>query len=187
MHSLRAHWLLLPLLLLCASAHAQTTCPWLTQGTASTWLQGPVTVSTNLLSTNEGTCTFTLHQDNASYTLEITVSATDHPRCPTSSKPIAGIGNQAVLCSASPSRNQTTDTINSRIRDRYSHGATDRHRQEHKPHASGPAPGRRTTGGRRSSWQPLLIFVTELPKILSTLQRQSQPCCPGAQPCAAAD
>ena len=119
MHSLRAHWLLLPLLLLCASARAQTPCPWLTQGTASTWLQGPVTVSTNLLSTNEGTCTFTLHQDNASYTLEITVSATNHPRSSTSSKPIPGIGNQAVLCSASPSRNQTTDTINSRIRDRY--------------------------------------------------------------------
>lgn len=119
MHSHRALWLLLPLLLLCASARAQTPCPWLTQGTAATWLQGPVTVSTNLLSTNEGTCLFTLHQDNASYTLEITVSATNHPLCPSSSKPLTGIGNEAVLCTANPSRNQTTDTISSRIRDRY--------------------------------------------------------------------
>jgi hypothetical protein len=120
MFSLRSRCLLLvSLLLLCISAPAQTTCPWLTQGTAATWLQGPATVSTNLLSANEGTCTFTLHQDNALYTLEITVSATNHPRCPASSKPLTGIGNEAILCAANHSRNQTTDTITSRIRDRY--------------------------------------------------------------------
>ena len=111
--------LLVSLLLLSISARAQTTCPWLTQGTASLWLQGHVTVSTNILSTSEGTCTFTLHQDNATYTLEITVAATNHPRCTTNSKPLTGIGNEAVLCAANPSRNQTTDTVSSRIRDRY--------------------------------------------------------------------
>ena len=111
--------LLFILLPLSISASAQATCPWLTQGTASTLLQGPVTLSTNILSTNEGTCTFTLHQDNATNTLEITISTTNHPRCIAGSKPLTGIGNEAVLCAANPSRNQTTDTVSSRIRDRY--------------------------------------------------------------------
>jgi hypothetical protein len=111
--------LLFAFLLLSISARAQMPCPWLTQGTAATWLQGPVTVSTNVLSSNEGTCTFTLHQDNASYTLELTLSATNHPRCPAGSKPLSGIGNEAVICAAAPSRNQTIDTVSSRIRDRY--------------------------------------------------------------------
>jgi hypothetical protein len=111
--------LLFILLPLSISASAQATCPWLTQGTASAWLQGPAAVSTNILSTSEGTCTFSLHQDNATYTLEITIAAANHPRCATNSKPLTGIGNEAVICAANPSRNQTTDTVSSRIRNRY--------------------------------------------------------------------
>jgi hypothetical protein len=120
MLSVRARCLVLfSLVLLTASVHAQTSCPWLTQGTAATWLQGPVTVSTNLLSATEGTCTFSLQQDNASYTLKIIVAATNATRCPDGSQHLAGIGNDATLCAANPSRNQTTDTVSSRVRDRY--------------------------------------------------------------------
>ncbi len=120
MLSVRARCLvLLSLFLLTSSVHAQTACPWLTQGTAETFLQGPVTVSTTLLSAAEGTCTFTLQQDNVSYTLKIIVAATNATHCPDGSKHLAGIGNDATLCAANPSHNQTTDTVSSRIRDRY--------------------------------------------------------------------
>jgi hypothetical protein len=120
MLSFRARCLVLfSLLLLTASVRAQTACPWLTQGTAETFLQGPVTVSTTLLSATEGTCTFTLQQDNASYALNIIVAATNATHCPDGSQHLAGIGNDATRCSANPSRNQTTDTVSSHIRDRF--------------------------------------------------------------------
>jgi hypothetical protein len=117
---IRARYLVLfSLLLLTASMHAQTACPWLTQGTAETFLQGHVAVSTTLLSANEGTCTFTLQQDSTSYTLKIIVAPNNATPCPDGSKHFAGVGNDATVCASNPSHNQSTDTVSSRIRDRY--------------------------------------------------------------------
>ncbi len=115
--SSHTRWLLLFSLLLCAAAHAQTACPWLTQGTAEALLNGPVIASTNLLPGDQGTCAFTLHQDVATSTLEITVATANLSACP-AGKPLTGIGNQATLCTTS-SRNQSTDTVSSRVRDHY--------------------------------------------------------------------
>ncbi|MGA8940062.1 MAG: hypothetical protein WB439_12955 [Acidobacteriaceae bacterium] len=113
-----APWLLLYLLLPCAHAHAQAACPWLTQGTAAAYLQAPVTTFTNLSSSNEGSCLFTLHQDTATSALKITVTTTTQPSCP-AGKPLTAIGTEATLCSAHPARNRTTDTVSGRVRNLY--------------------------------------------------------------------
>lgn len=111
-------WLLLLSLPLCASARAQTACPWLTQGTAETFLNESTVASAHLLPNGEGSCIFTLHHGAATSALQITISSAPQPACP-AGKPLTGIGTQAMFCSASPSHIQTVDTVSGRVRDHY--------------------------------------------------------------------
>lgn len=100
------------------AAHAQAACPWLTQGTAEAYLQAPVTPFTNLSSSNEGSCLFTLHHEAATSALKITVTTTPQTTCP-SGKPLTGIGTEATLCSTHSTHNRTTDTVSGRVRTYY--------------------------------------------------------------------
>ncbi|MGA7158619.1 MAG: hypothetical protein WBY53_17365 [Acidobacteriaceae bacterium] len=108
-----APWLLLFALTSLPHARAQTACPFFTQGTAATYLQAPVELSTDLNANNEGSCTFTAHDASSTITLKLTATTAMQPACP-SGKPLTGIGTEATLCTR-----QTADTISARLRDLY--------------------------------------------------------------------
>jgi hypothetical protein len=102
---------------LCSAAHAQSACPWLTEGTAAAMLEGQVTVTTKLLPTGEGSCAFTLQKSGATAVIEINVAASVGGSCPANSAKLAGIGNEAVYCTEDRSPKETTNIVRSRVRD----------------------------------------------------------------------
>jgi hypothetical protein len=105
---------------LCSVARAQTAaCPWLTEGTASALLNGPVAVTTRILPAGDSTCTFTLQQGAATSVLEISIAASDHSICPSNSMKLSGIGNEAVSCTQDHPPNETTDIVSGRARNLY--------------------------------------------------------------------
>lgn len=111
---------ILATLSLCYVARAQTVpCPWLTEGTASALLNGPVAVTTSILPAGDSTCTFTLQQGAATPVLEISIAATDQSICPPNSMKLSGVGNEAVSCSQNHPPNGTTDIVSGRARDLY--------------------------------------------------------------------
>jgi hypothetical protein len=77
--------------------HTQTTCPWLTQGSASNLLGGDVAMKVSVSVTGQGSCRFVRSDD----TLEILVSKAALAVCPRGSTELKGIGNQAATCKAS--------------------------------------------------------------------------------------
>jgi len=111
--------LLLAALSLLSPAHAQPACPWLTEGTAAAALDAPVTITTNLLPSGDGTCTFTTQQTPTPSRLEITVATSAPQACPPSSKHLPGIGNEALTCTLPGPSSETTDLITARVRNRY--------------------------------------------------------------------
>jgi hypothetical protein len=106
-----------------APAHAPTpaplkdTCPWLTQGSAARALGGDVLVTVDVPNTVEGSCRFS-RQGGSSNSLEILVSKSAAPKCPTEVMVLRGIGNQAVRCKDAGSHGVVTEIINSRVRER---------------------------------------------------------------------
>lgn len=111
---------LLATLSFCCEARAQTApCPWLTEGTASALLSGPVAVATRILPAGDSTCTFTLQQGAATSVLEISIAASDHSICPPNSMKLPGIGNEAVFCTQDHPPNETTDIVSARARNLY--------------------------------------------------------------------
>jgi hypothetical protein len=120
---------LLPALLLLASlspysAHAQDqlACPWFTAGTAAATLGGPTLSAVKLTDSTErpdGSCTFTLSQGVVLSTLEIVVTRSPKPACPSDSPKLTGIGNEATICRLDRSTTQLRYAIDSRVRDLY--------------------------------------------------------------------
>jgi hypothetical protein len=90
-------------------ARSQTTCPWLTQGSASSLLGGDVSINVHVSDTGAGSCRFLRPHDS----LEILVSKAALASCPTGSIALRGIGNQAARCSHSGG----VDMISGRVRD----------------------------------------------------------------------
>jgi hypothetical protein len=94
-------------------ARSQTTCPWLTQGSASGLLGGDVSIKVYVSDTGEGSCRFLRPHDS----LEILVSNTALASCPTGSTALNGIGNQAARCKAPGSHSGGGDMISGRVRE----------------------------------------------------------------------
>jgi hypothetical protein len=94
-------------------APLQTTCPWLTQGSASSLLGGDVSIKVHLSDTGAGSCRFLRPHDS----LEILVSKAALTSCPTGSIALKGIGNQAARCEAPGSHSGGVDMISGRVRD----------------------------------------------------------------------
>jgi hypothetical protein len=94
-------------------ARSQTTCPWLTQGSASSLLGRDVSIKVDVSDTGEGSCRFLRPHDS----LEILVSKTALASCPTGSIALKGIGNQAARCKAPGSHSGGGDMISGRVRD----------------------------------------------------------------------
>ncbi len=101
------------------ATHAQTACPWLTQGTAAAALGGtPITAAT-ATSLQQGSCSFTLDNNVLQSSLEITVAPAQllpHLTCPSGSPPLTSIGNAAVLCSLAVTPPSDKQLIVSRVR-----------------------------------------------------------------------
>ena len=95
--------------------HAQTGCPWLTDGSAAHALGGEVSATVKVAE-DEGTCTFA-RQHDAAGSLEITVSKAALPTCPSGSTSLRGIGNEALTCRHEEAHSESVEMISSRVRD----------------------------------------------------------------------
>jgi hypothetical protein len=101
-----------------AQARSQTTCPWLTQGSASRFLAGDVSVKVYVSDIEAGSCRF-LRQQGSRDSLEILASKTALVSCPAGSTELKGIGNQAASCKAPGKHSGGVDMVSGRVRDIY--------------------------------------------------------------------
>jgi len=101
-----------------SQARSQTACPWLTQGSASGFLGGPVSVTIKVSGGEARWCRF-LRQQGSHDSLEILVGKAAPVSCPAGSAALKGIGNQAARCKAPGSRSGTVDMVSARVRDNY--------------------------------------------------------------------
>jgi hypothetical protein len=109
------------LLAMCATARAQENCPWLTQGTASALMGGPVTATVHA-SAGEGSCEFLFPPGddhakaarNNSLQLKIVVGHTPSKEC-AAGEPITGVGEDSVFCAADI-KNEHREVIRGRVR-----------------------------------------------------------------------
>jgi hypothetical protein len=117
-----------------AHAHAQVTCPWLTEGTAATALGGAPDLAVKLASPQEGSCVFTFENEAARSSLEITVQnqplSTPDLSCPAGSPSLAGVGNSAVICHAAFSPRRDRQLVLSQVRHIYFSIALTRERKD---------------------------------------------------------
>ncbi len=118
---MNAHALLLLVLLAPALASAQSpqACPWLTAGTAGRILGGEVQVTVKTDSNWSGYCIFATAAIPVR-SIEIRVGKTHTHACGgLASTPLAGIGNQAVLCSSRDSSGREVRTVSGHVRDTW--------------------------------------------------------------------
>jgi hypothetical protein len=92
---------------------SRTTCPWLTQGSASRVLGGDVSTRVSVSDIGEGSCRF-LREQRSPGSLKILVSKRALASCPSQSTELKGIGNQAAMC-----RVKGVDMVSGRVRDLY--------------------------------------------------------------------
>lgn len=95
--------------------HANTGCPWLTEGSAAHALDGDVIVNTQV-SEGQGSCNFSRLQGPPD-ALEIAVSKAGLPVCPAGSTVLRGIGNEASSCRHTGPHGDSVEMISSRVRD----------------------------------------------------------------------
>ena len=98
-----------------SQARSQNSCPWLTQGSASTALGGEVSMKVSVSDTGKSSCIF-LRQGSRD-SLEILVSKGPVSSCPAGSTELKGIGNQAARCRARGSHGGRVDMVSGRGRD----------------------------------------------------------------------
>jgi hypothetical protein len=94
-----------------SQARSRTTCPWLTQGSASRVLGGDASTKVSVSGTGEGSCRFVREQRSPD-SLKILVSKDALASCPTESRKLKGIGNQAARC-----RVKGVEMVSGRVRD----------------------------------------------------------------------
>jgi hypothetical protein len=92
-------------------APSHTTCPWLTQGSASRALGGDVSTKVSVSDKGEGSCRF-LREQRSPDALKILVSKNALASCPAQSTELKGIGNQAAMC-----RVKGLEMVSGRVRD----------------------------------------------------------------------
>jgi hypothetical protein len=90
---------------------SETSCPWLTEGSAANALGGKVRVILSVASFTQGTCTFVKTEDPQDQ-LKVFVGAGNVPTCPAGSAHVVGVGVQASRC-----RLGSTQMISSRVRE----------------------------------------------------------------------
>lgn len=100
------------------TAQPPQVCPWLNAGTAAKALGADVTVTAHSDSNWSGSCRFVSSTAPAA-SIEVMVGKVDAHPCVPGATPLAGIGNQAVLCSAKNASGSETQTISGRVRDAW--------------------------------------------------------------------
>jgi hypothetical protein len=105
------------LLLVCATARAQSHCPWLNDATAAGVLNNPVTLEMKSGGPAGTTCTFRYGRGNATLSLQIVVREIDdlgkdpgktaelyEAQCTSPQVSLRGVGNEAASCAADARR-----------------------------------------------------------------------------------
>ena len=106
-------------LLMPGRASAAKLCPWVTQGSADVVLGGDSTAVVGVSESGEGVCTFRLDQGGSTNTLRVAVGEAAEGSCPAGSPALAGIGNEATICTARRSHSEVVETIFSRVREKH--------------------------------------------------------------------
>lgn len=114
---------ILPLLLFVvagiARAQPAPNCPWLSTGSAAIALGGDVTVTAHSESNWEGACRFERQAASQKRAIDIHISkANGHP-CPSVSRKLRALGNEAVECRRVTANGNHADTIAGRVRDAW--------------------------------------------------------------------
>jgi hypothetical protein len=117
--TLRIALLLLLISAPAAFSQVPAVCPWFTTGSAAMELGGEVTMVAHASGNLDGSCRFEHHSGKVAQTIEILVSKKDSHPCPTGSKSLQALGNEAVLCTRTNSQGSESDTIAGRVRDAY--------------------------------------------------------------------
>jgi len=110
------------------AAHAENSCPWLTEATAS-GLIGVESVGSFIPATGErpAVCTFTQkdHARARSLTIAVEIANDSHARmtalaqaCGSNAGVLNAIGNEAVYCAADPHRGELGERAVGRVRDK---------------------------------------------------------------------
>ena len=97
-------------------SNSDTTCPWLTEGSAAKVLGGKVRVILNVASPTQGTCTF-VKTARPQEQLKVFVGAGNVPSCPAGSAQVIGVGDQASRCHLPLASEGLTEMISSRVRE----------------------------------------------------------------------
>ena len=95
---------------------SRTTCPWLTQGSASRVLGGDVSTKVSVSDIGEGSCRF-LREQRSPGSLKILVSKRALASCPSQSTELKGIGNQAAMCRVKGAHSKDVEMVSGRVRD----------------------------------------------------------------------
>lgn len=97
--------------LLCASAAAESRCPWLNTATAGGVLGGPVEVSVTSTS-----CEFS--RAGAVLRIEVTAASAPAVQCGPGAEELKGIGNQAFACEYKGKPGWSAEQVVGTVRDR---------------------------------------------------------------------
>ena len=82
-------------------------------------LGGEVTMVAHASGNAEGSCRFENHSGKVAQTIEVQVGKKDSHPCPTGSKGLQALGNEAAQCTHTNSQGDESDTIAGRVRDVY--------------------------------------------------------------------
>lgn len=116
---MRIFFLFAVLLTRVCPAQTSSVCRWLSTGSASDALGGPVTVSVHVNGPWDGTCRFTRESGDKGEALEIAVGKDDTHSCPRGSTKLTALGNEAAQCRRTDAEGQSLDTIAGRMRQVY--------------------------------------------------------------------
>ena len=101
-----------------AQPSTQTTCPWLTEGSAARVLGPGISVDVHVSDAGVGSCMFSRTQESAAL-LKIEVSRAVLSACGAGGTKLKGIGNEATRCRLSEPAAQDAEMISGRVRDLY--------------------------------------------------------------------
>src|ERR1700679_4217224 len=99
-----------------SQTQSQTSCPWLTEGSAAKALGGNVSVIVATTNVDDGSCKFVRQQDSTD-SLKILVSKAALITCPAENIRLQGIGNNAARCKLPGSHKEVVEMVSSRVRD----------------------------------------------------------------------
>ena len=120
-----------------SQTRSQTSCPWLTEGSAAKALGGNVSATVAMTNVDDGSCKFVRQQDSTAF-LEILVSKAALITCPAENIRLQGIGNKAARCKLPGSHKEVVEMVSGQVRDVYFTMTLTYRRHENLTKSAGP-------------------------------------------------